>query len=210
MISGMAQEVQITGGGGGLVGVADADVSLFKMGAGAAVATGKSAASTGAFSFASVNTAGQPYPGYIRGAKTAYRSTYLFPPNAMAASVTNLPLIMVSDALFGLVGSSQDDTVNGAVFAIVFDCKYTLIDGATLEVKQGGTAVGTVTDLGTLTSQAAGLWIASNVPDGATQITASYNGMQFPVHTVTAYKKANAGAPGTITATTVVPGYIAN
>jgi hypothetical protein len=48
-----------------------------------------------------------------------------------------------------------------------------------------------------------------NVPDGATEVSASYNGMTFPTHTVVAHKKPNGGgAMGTITATAVPPGPI--
>jgi hypothetical protein len=121
---------------------------------------------------------------------------------------------MISASTFETISMAadvtQDDVNNGALVIVVMDCDLanpTPIDGATLTVQQGGEDVGDVLPLGSFASQFAGTFFVFNVPDGPTQISASYNNMTFPTHTVVAHKQpATEGAEGTITATNILPG----
>jgi hypothetical protein len=102
------------------------------------------------------------------------------------------------------------------MFVVVHDCNLTTptpIDGATLKVQQNNTDVGDILDIGQFVPQAAGTFFVANVPDNAgtstTKVSASYNGMNFPVVTVTVHKKpAGTGQIGTVTVTDVPPGPI--
>lgn len=197
-------------GQGGIQPLAAVQVQVFKSGVNAALDTQTSDAQ-GAFTTGNIVTAGMPFDGYVKGSKATYRTSYLYPPNPATASQTGLPVPMITDSTFstlsGFAGSQQDDTANGALLLTVTDCANMPINGATISVKQGGTDVGTQFDLGQLASQAQGIVAVFNVPDGATDISATYNGMTFPTHTVIAHKKPNGqGSIGTLTLTTVRPG----
>lgn len=194
----------------GLMTVPGADVGIYKTGTANAVDTQTSDAN-GGFTSGNIATGGVPFDGYIVGAKTGYRTSYLYPPTPAAASITGAPVALLTDQavsqLSGFAGSTQDDTNNGMLFLTVTDCTNTPVQGATVSVKQGATEVGTQFDLGSLVSQAAGIIIVFNVPDGATDITGSLGSMTFPTHTVQVHKKPNGqGAVGTVTLTTVRPG----
>jgi hypothetical protein len=188
-------------------------VEVFKNGTVNPVATVTSDAQ-GAFMTGNIATGGTPLDGYIRAAKISYRTTYLYPPTVVAASLTGVPAILLSNTLFGQLdgfanGGSQDDTNNGVLFFAVTDCSLTPtpITEATVKVQQNGTDVGTIFDLGQLAPQAAGTYVVFNVPDGPTQILATYNSMAFPTRTVVAHKKPNGlNSEGTVTFTTVRPG----
>ena len=214
-IAGTTQEIT-TGGINALVG---ASVASFKAGTATALDTVTSGAA-GAFTSGNLTTSSVPLPGYIEatvpavgGTANDYRATFLYPPAPLAKSVANAPVIMIKNTTLAQVGSflggfTQDDTVNGALFIAVTDCANTPINGATLSVKQGSTDVGAMSvDLGSLSAQAAGTFFVFNVPAGATDVTASYMGHNFPVHSVTSYKKATGTLPnGALTITIVRPG----
>jgi hypothetical protein len=158
------------------------------------------------------NTA-MPVDGFLKATKATYRTSYLFPAYPLAAAVTMIPVFLVDDTTFGLITSqlvfnvTQDDTANGVIVAAVTDCANNPISGATLKVQQSAADVGDQHDLSTLSAQAAGVFIVFNVPDGATQVWATYNNMTFPTHTVLAHKKpTGSGAEGTITLSFVRPG----
>jgi hypothetical protein len=185
-------------------------VEVFKTGTANAVDTQTSAAD-GSFTSGDIATGGVPFDGYVKGTLDGYRTSYLYPPSPPAASVTGVPLALFTDQILGQLAQfaqvTQDDTTNGLLFLTVTDCSNTPIQGATLSIQQGGQDVGTQFDLGALVSQAAGINVVFNVPDGATDITGSYGGMTFPMHTVVAHKMPNGqGAVGTVTLTTVRPG----
>ena len=216
-VSGTTQEIT-TGGINALVG---ASVASFKAGTATALDTVTSGAA-GAFTSGNLTTSSVPLPGYIEatvpavgGTANDYRATFLYPPAPLAKSLANAPVIMIKNATLAQVGSflggfTQDDTVNGALFIAVTDCANTPINGATLSVKQGSTDVGAMSvDLGSLSAQAAGTFFVFNVPAGATDVTASYMGHNFPVHSVTSYKKTAASGTlpnGALTITIVRPG----
>ncbi len=208
-ISGTTEEITTNG----LSGVGNVTVSAFKAGSGGAIGTATSATmgTVGAFTIDNLATGGVPLDGHLQAPLATYRTTYLFPANPLAANLAMAPVVMFSDQTFGLVsgvlGVTQDDTANGVAFVIVTDCSFMPITGATLSVTQGGTAVGDIHDLSSLSSMAAGTFAVFNVPDGPTQVGASYGGMTFPAHMVGVHKKPNGqGAEGTMTVTQVRPG----
>lgn len=190
--------------------LADVAVDVFTVGDPTPVATVTSD-STGAFTTGDIATGGTPVNGYVRGMKATYRSSYLYPGTVIPTSLTNVPVTLVSQGLFDVVSGqvaqvTQDDSANGALLVLVTDCTGTAINGATLSVKQDGTDVGEIFDLGALVSQAAGTFFVFNVPDGETEVTVSYDSMAFPPRTVTAYKKPDVqDAEGTITLVQVTP-----
>lgn len=202
-------------GQGGATPVGSASVGVYKDGVAVAVASATSDGS-GAFTAAPpIVTGGMPFSGYIKAKLAAYRVSYLYPPNPVVASVASLPLPMISTSTWDLLkqfvpGFTQDDTANGALLITVTDCANMPIDGATLKVQQAGSDVGVQHDLGQLNSQAAGIIIVSDVPDGATDISATFGTMTFPTHTVIAHREeavgSGSGTVGTLTLTTVRPG----
>jgi hypothetical protein len=165
----------------------------------------------GAFTTGQLATGGTPLDGYIRATKDGYRTTYIYPPNPLAANATDVPVLMLTEATFGLLlqfvlMTTQDDTNNGFLLVQVTDCATPPVGiaGATLTVKQGGNAAGTITDF---SQYNAGTFAVTNVPDGDTTVEASFNNMTFPAHVVGAHKKpSGSNATGTITATIVRPG----
>jgi hypothetical protein len=195
----------------GLQALPDVTVQVFKSTSTNALDTQTSDAN-GNFTTGNITTNAVPFDGYIKGTLDGYRTSYLYPPSPAAASISNVPVPLFDTATFGLIASqvahvTQDDANNGALFLTVTDCANTPINGATINVKQGGQSVGMQFDLGILAEQAAGIIIVFNVPDGETEISGSYGGMDFPVHTVVAHKQGNGmGAVGTLTLTTVRPG----
>lgn len=206
--------------GTNLQGIAGIDVEVFKSTSPTAVASVTSGA-MGAFVTGNIATNNEPLDGYVKATDPgnaqnntppAHRTTYLYPPTVVAANLTGVPVPMISNQTFGLiqtVAGDQDDDLNGALLVLVTDCSggLTLIDGATVTVKQNGADVGSLIDLGALIPQAAGTYFALNVPDGETDVAVSYSGKDFPVRTVLAHKKpAGAGAQGTMTVVPVRPG----
>lgn len=187
-------------------------VDVFKNSSNTPVASVVSDA-TGAFTTGNIATGGVPMDGYIRLAKSTYRTSYTYPPSPIVASLTDVPALLLSNSTFDQlagVGGGQDDTLNGALFFAVTDCNLatqTLIPEATVKVQQNGADVGTILDIGQFIPQADGTYVVLNVPDGATQILVSFNGMMFPTRTVGAFKKpAGQNQEGTLTATAIRPG----
>ncbi|HEY5926063.1 MAG TPA: hypothetical protein VIV11_30465 [Kofleriaceae bacterium] len=187
-------------------------VDVFRSSSATAIASVTSD-NAGAFMTGNIATGGTPVDGYVRGAKATFRTTYLYPPTVVATSLPGVPVILISNALFDALSAQiapQDDANNGALLVLVTDCTVpqpSPIEGATLSVQQGGSDVGTVFDLGGLAPQAAGTFFVFNVPDGATQVTASYNSMMFPTRTVVAHKKPmGMNTEATLTVVAVRPG----
>jgi hypothetical protein len=194
----------------GVMTLANVDVQIFKSGVNTALDTQTSDAN-GNFTSGTIVTGGMPFDGYIKGTLATYRTSYLYPPSPPTMSLTGVPVALFSTQIFGQLAAfaqvQQDDTANGAMFLTVTDCANMPIQGATLSVQQGGQDVGTQFDLGALSSQAAGIVVVFNVPDGATDLSATYGGMTFPVHTVLSHKKPNGmNTVGTVTLTAIRPG----
>jgi hypothetical protein len=198
----------------GLTGLTGLPVNGYKVNMTASAANATSGA-MGAFTLGPITTNNVAIE-YLKGQDTGttYRTTYLYPPNPIRESFDGLPIPMIDQSLVDQLGilGAQDDSQNGLIFIAVNDCNTTMpqaIDGASIKVQQNNQDVGDVFDLGQFAPEAAGTFIVMNVPDGATQVSASYNGMNFPTHTVAAHKKpSGTNAMGTVTATAIPPGPI--
>jgi hypothetical protein len=191
-----------------------AAIQIFKRGTTAAVVNTTSDAA-GAWMSGNITTGGVPFDGFIHSSKATFRSTYVFPPQALAASVPTVPVLMTTSMLFNLISGAvanppQNDTANGALLIAVTDCANTPVVDATVVVKQGGNTVGQVFDLTAVSPMAAGTYFVFNVPDGPTQVSATRMGMTFLEHTVIAFKKTTAvgstDLEGATTSTIVRPG----
>lgn len=196
--------------------VADASVDFFKAGSATAFVTTHSG-SDGSFASGNIVTGGTPFDGFIKAAKATYRISYLYPPSALVASLTGVPVPMLSDAQFSQFNLllQQQDNVNGLLLVTVTDCNSMPLTGSSLVVKQGsmtynGIELSSIPQL----SQLHGIFIVANVPDGATEVSATFGSMTFPMHTVDAHKQealagsgsGSAAIEGTITITAVRPG----
>jgi len=197
---------------GGLSAAGAVALNVYKVSAPTTSIAMQTSASDGTFSM-SLTTGGMPLDVFVTAANATYRTAYVYPPNPLHAAAAGVLIPVISDATFtelsGLAGTTQDDSVNGALFVQVQDCAGMSVAGVTLHVQQAGTDVGTLFDLGELTAQAAGDFFAFNVPDGATQLTVTIGTLTFPTtaRTVGVHKKpATTGAEATITVTQVVPG----
>ena len=176
-------------------------------------------AADGTFTTAPLATGAVPLDGYLKAftpppaanQPSDYRTTYIYPPNKLAANLTQalVPLISTANfAMLALVGVNQSDATNGFMLITVSDCTLNPITGASLTVKQGNNTVGTQVDLGQFLPAFAGIFAVADVPDGDVTIGGSYSGMTFANHVVHAYKMPNdAHAVGTITVSAVVPGW---
>ena len=224
-ITGTAGEL----GQGGLTGLTGYPVAAYKVGANTAALNGSATSGAmGAFTLGPIVSGGtaiayvkasDPNLGNATTAPT-YRTTYLYPPNPIRANFDGLPVPLIKDSLInsGTLGMflQQDDSANGLLFVAVHDCNTTTptpIDGATLKVQQNGQDVGSILDIGQAIPQAAGTFFVANVPDNTgsstTEVSASYNGMNFPVVHVTAHKKLGGNNQlGSTTVTDVPPGPI--
>lgn len=191
--------------------VADAEVALFRAGQPIVLARTHSAIN-GTFSTGTFSSGGQPVHAYLKSTKADYRTTFFYPPYPFATNATNVPMPMISDALFttvkGLLGATQNDNQNGALLIAVADCNGQPVAGATLHVLHGNSPTGQVYDLGTLVPSEAGTYLVFNVPNGKVRVSATYNGASFPEHDVMVRAKDPDCEParGTVTATTIVPG----
>ena len=205
-IAGTTDEFSMNGG----TPLGGVTVETYKVGNATAVDTKTSDATLGTFTTGNLVTGGVPLDGYLKTAKTGYRTTYLYPQKKVIANLAGVPVPMMSHATFMQLNQfvGQTDATNGMLLITVADCAFTPIAGATLTSKQGNTNAGSILDLGQLTGQAAldGLFIVSNVPDGDTTIGASYGTMTFPSHVVAAHKIPDNAADGTLTVSAVVPG----
>lgn len=174
---------------------------------------------TGAFTTGNIVTGGAALDGFLDASDpvgqmqaTEYRSSILFPPTPLADNTANVPVLMISAQTFALLSGplvanvQQDDTKNGVLVVAVTDCANTPISGATLSVKQASADVGTQYDLGQLSAQAAGIFFVFNVPDGSTEIGATFDGKTFRAHNVIAFKTSNAHPTGTLSTSIVRPG----
>ena len=214
-ISGTTEEITMSG----LNPLAGVTVDTFKTGNATALNTVMSATG-GAFMTGNLATGGVPLDGYVRAivpgpgpSASLYRGTFIYPSAPLAATLaTALPVILIKPATFNslqmFAGFTQDDTANGALILLVTDCANTPIDGATITAKQGSTDVsGSVFDLGALSSMAAGTFFVFNVPDGATDVGATYMGHTLRTHSIVAHKKDVTTLPnGSLTLTIIKPG----
>jgi len=154
-------------------------------------ATTGGAAGSGNFAFPNVNANSTALTGFVHVSHTGDRDNYTYLPAPIAADQV-IPVLTFTTTAFAtanqfLQGGQQPQ--NGNLALAVTDCANKPISdtaNVVLSIKQGGNDVtGTTTvDLGSLQAQAAGTFIVFNVPPGATDVGATYNGMQLLTSTV--------------------------
>lgn len=216
-IAGTTQALSEAGGT-----IAEVTLDVFRNGGATSLGSATSD-STGAFATGNIDTEGTAIDGYVRAVGAlddddapVHRTTYLYPPTPVAASLTGVPVPLMSIAQFnGIVGQipgGQNDADNGVLFFAVTDCKavsgdlfdQTLVGEADVQVLQNGAAVGFKLGLSIVDPSLAGVYIVTNVPDGETEIVTKLGTMSFPMRRVVAHKE-DAGV-GSITVTIVRPG----
>lgn len=159
----------------------------------------------GTFTTAAATTGGTPLDGYLIATKTGNRTTYVYPASPLTMNQGGVPVIMLTNTLvaaLAFVGINQ--AVGNSMLAIlVTDCATPPVGiaGATVAVTQNGAPVGDAPfDASSFDPQGQGAWFITNVPPGATTVTATYNGMTFRSHVVGA-------TADTTTTTQVKPGF---
>ncbi|MGE0546661.1 MAG: hypothetical protein AB7R00_06375 [Kofleriaceae bacterium] len=160
----------------------------------------------GTFTTDAIATQGSPpsLDAYLRLSKTGHRTTTIHPASPFTMDVADIPAVLLTPTAFGagelLLGVDQNDTTNGLLALGVTDCANTPIPDATVTVTQGGNAVGQVIDAGGLGAMYGGAYLVYNVPEGATEVGAMYNGMTLRTHTINVLKAQTA-------ATQIRPGF---
>lgn len=161
-------------------------------------------ANAGTFATAAITTGGTPINGYLDATVSTAKRTLVFPPSPLIANTPNVPILMFSNAVWQalpLFVGTPDPQKGHAVIAVT-DCAMMPIDGATISVKQNGTAVAGTTefDLGALSAMAAGAHLVLNIPPGDTEVGATYNGMTLRAHVIMSVADS-------VSETIVRPGY---
>jgi hypothetical protein len=176
-------------------------------------------ATLGEFQLNNIPTGGAPFDGYLKAAPPqpqnaapTHRITHMFPPSVVDQSLADVPVIIISEATFGLFEAvqAQDDSVNGALLFLVTDCSNsTLISEAQVSVEQNGTSEGATFGLAIADPQLAGTFVTLNVTEGIdTDIKVTYNGMAFPTKKVRTFAAAGGqNQPGTVSFTIIRPGH---
>ena len=217
-ISGTAQGVTLNGTSPSIDPLAAATIDFCK---GDCTTTNKldtkTSAADGTFTSSAIPTLTMPIDGYVKTTKATYRTSNVYPASPIVQDVTNVPAVTYSNTAFAMiagivVGGGGQSNAKGDLGLLVTDCSNTPIAGATLDIKQNGTAVTgtTVFDVSTLSPQAAGTFIVFNVPPGATEVGATYMGHTLRAHTVLVVGGSGSGGnavPGQTTATLIRPGF---
>ena len=157
----------------------------------------------------SLATGGTPLDIFVKTSKVGDRTTYIYPPSPITASVNNLPAVMFSTAALqalGLVGISQD-AGKGMMLLAVTDCaNMPITENVTLSIKQDNQPVQGTSEVD-LGQYIPGTKAIFNVPAGdqttphaATEVGATYKTQALRVHIVTVFADAT-------TATVVRPGF---
>ncbi|MDX2091660.1 MAG: carboxypeptidase-like regulatory domain-containing protein [Kofleriaceae bacterium] len=164
--------------------------------------------SSGTFSTASLATGNTPLDGHLRASKTGNWPTRLYPASPLVADQANVPVLMITNSAVGIIGlvapgNQTQSANNGIVGMFVTDCSNEPIaSGATVTFTHIGTntEITSVINAGQFTGQAAGGYIATNVPPGDVTVAASYNGMVLRAHVVPS-------VASTVTTTQIRPGW---
>lgn len=204
--SGTTNELAIAGTSPSITPVNGATVEFHKASDDSSLATSVTSATVagadGVFS-QSIATGAKPVDGYLYVTRTNDIPSFLFPAQPAAADFTDVPVQLIAASAWTTLGSFTGQTdANGLILLQILDCSGTSVSGvdmADVHVQQNSVEVGSKQDLSSLSSFGAGLWFVSNVPPGATTISATVQGHAFPVHTVKSAAK-------TVTLTQTVPG----
>ncbi|MFN0251778.1 MAG: hypothetical protein ACKV2T_33180 [Kofleriaceae bacterium] len=164
---------------------------------------------TGTFTTAQIATNGTALNGYLKGSKTGYWPTYLYPAHALAQSLTGVPMIMINDGNVDFaeaIAQVDHEPGNGIIGVALTDCTQppAQIPHATIEVYSGSTRVGDdAIDIGNLLQtvpDVQGLYLVTNVPPGPVTVRATYYSHTFLENDVVSYADA-------LTTAQIKPGY---
>ena len=199
-VSGVAQTVM----GTSQVPLAGATIEAFNSAGGAAIATTTTAAD-GTYSV-TLDTAGTPLDGYLKGTSAGRLDTYLYPPRPLAADRTGATMLIVNQStldLLGTLGGADQDPAKGFVGLIVQDANSGRVAGATVSISPAGTAeiiyaVNGLPNASATMTDASGTVFIANTNVGQVTVDATMGSTSFHEHAL------NARA-GVITTTLVEP-----
>jgi hypothetical protein len=184
-------------------------VEAYATGNGTAL-TSDTSASDGTFSL-TVTTGGTPLDGYLKATKSGLLDFYVFPATPIAASISNVPVLLLSSSSLGTVETiasvtpANDPSSVGLVGVVVEDCAGNPVAGATVSLTESSAAVGdmrymagSVPSTTATTTDSSGAAFVFNVPTGTATVTAQVAGMTLRTHDITVTGNA-------VHATIVVP-----
>jgi len=159
--------------------------------------TSDTSASDGTFSM-SVTTGGTPLDGYLKATLSGELDYYVFPATPIAASIANVPVLMLSasdldtvETLAGVTPANDPNSV-GLVGIVVQDCTGATVAGATVSLTEGGTevgdkryAAGQLPSSSATATDSSGAAFIFNVPTGTATVTAQVAGMTLRTHDIT-------------------------
>ena len=139
-------------------------------------------------------TGGVPIDGFARASKDSYLTSWLYLPDPLSMSFTNVPVVMIASSNVGLLelllGVSVDDS-KGVVALRIADCAGDPIAGATVSTSPAGTDIaytsGGLPSTMAAATDADGVAIVFNVPPGDVEVQASYGGTALHAHTVVSH-----------------------
>lgn len=147
----------------------------------------------GTFTTPGLDTGGTPLDGYLKVTKSGNQATWIYPAYPLSTNLAGIPALMMASLIYNNLGQAgvTQTAGNGIVAAFLTDCANTPVTGATVTVTRNGQMVGAaVQDASTFGSQAAGGYLAFDVPPEAandapaTVISATYDGTTFLTRTV--------------------------
>lgn len=150
-----------------------------------------SAATTGTFTTAPINTGVTPAPldAFLKGTKSGYRPSYAYPPMPFTGDQPDIPLATIMNTTFdfaislGVLGVTHS-AGNGLMGVAATDCNLLPLNGAVISIKQNGSEVSPTNAIDGAAFGQGGGEVRFNVPPGDTVVSASFMGMTFPPHTV--------------------------
>jgi hypothetical protein len=156
----------------------------------------------GAFSMSYANPALTPVDAYVRFTRASYATTYLYPPEPLFESVSNLDGLMVQSSIvpfvYVLAGAPTYEPANGSALVAVVDCAGTPIEGASIAIDDldpTGGDIGYVNgpmsaSASATQTDATGIGIGFNVLVGDTTAHATYMGVPLQSNDIRIYANA--------------------
>ncbi|MBA2539972.1 MAG: hypothetical protein H0V17_10085 [Deltaproteobacteria bacterium] len=190
LISGTAEE-QDSGGGGPLEGVL---VEAFTNADESTVITSATTDAQGNYTL-TVTTNGAPLDGFLKATKSGLITTFLYPPEPLAADFDRASINMLSPDTFdlvqgGLLCDANQDPAKGTIAMLVYDANDAPVAGATISSSPAASSVcyngnsGLPSDSATATADD-GIGLMFNVTGDVT-VSATAPGQTFRSHSVKA------------------------
>lgn len=135
-VSGVTTQITATG----KTPLADVTVKAFKTGSDSTPIAMATSDSAGAFTL-SAPTGGVPFDGYLVATSSGNLDSYLYPPKALSADFTGVPVFILDDSTrsaAAFIGGAKQDPGMAFVALEVLDSSNAGIKGATVNVTPGG------------------------------------------------------------------------